>query len=554
LAAVTFCLASVLVWAISVRIYRLAFGDNLGLLSSLGPMYYVAVASAFVAVALVCSSRLTNWKIGLVSVFALQAELYLTPNFLWGLRLPYPQYLPNALSYSISTLISQQGGLNALFPSPLPWPGVWIFGSVLTQVIGPTNANIVGTMFAWLLLASDSLSFFAIMYRLFSKNLRLSMLGLLCFVIGAWTLPLTFNDVGFSASLFLVFLMLVFESGGKSTTWATALIVVTVVSIIIANPYAAFSTLGILAVYNLPIVQRDIHKRWGPLFVVGIVGFGLWYLLSGVDLLSAYAPLLQHLLNLGFLFGQLAAKYTGSAAHRLVILAGEALSAFLGLAAIIGAFKYGRFRSSLVDRKIAVTLVGLALALLVMGPAYALRSSITYSVVETIERSWTFGFFFIGYFMVRLLGKKHAVVFVILLGFLSPVCLLSNSGDLGLYHSPAEVYGGVYVEYHTPPAYVLEIDNFTTLDGLYCWQISCTSQFEPVQGTLSSNESINTGTIPSARQLTLISTSSHNAYLIDALTGNSTLYVSESALLLVTPIVDLIYSTVGMNVMAFMSR
>ena len=328
LVEVLFCGLSFLVWLYSVNSSKFIFGDNYGLLSSLGPAFYVAIALALVPLGLVCLRSSSNWTVGFIALFILQTELYLSFNFLWGFGIPFPAYSPNAQSYSIVAQINQQGGLQGLFPIPLSWPGAWILGSSLAKVTGIASVNIGSTMIVWLFLGSSLLIFFALMYRV-SRDVKFSVLGGLCFIFGAWTFPSVFNDVGFSVPLFLCFLLMAFERNGKAKTWTIAATLTVVVSTVMANPYTAFSVLGVLAVYSIPFAQKASYKAWMPIFAIGVATFGLWYVLSGVNLVAAYSQLLLRVLDFRFLAGQLAMKYTGSIVHREVILAGEGLSAFL---------------------------------------------------------------------------------------------------------------------------------------------------------------------------------------------------------------------------------
>lgn len=428
------------------------------------------MAITLIAVGLAVIDDRTGRYLPLLGLLVLSAELCFTPDVVVGFSLNYPSYLTSTLTYTASDQIIQDSSLASVYPSPYPWPGVWLFFSVFLEVLGINNVILSTIISQWLFVIIMVFLFFGIMTQLFGDKRRLIYVSTLIFIFGAWTFPsIAINDVSFSIVLFFV-LLLIIGKIKKGATWLVFSGSIVLIALALTNPFASASAIGLLLFSSAFFLKQKRISDLILLFLVSFISFFLWYVIINPSIVSGYSALIERLFSLDFLSGELVAKFTGSVNHRIVVLSGELLTIFFALFAGFGIFLRRRKLTSQPDLRVILGVVGIVVVVSIFGPAYSLGSSVTYSAVETIQRAWVFAFFGVAYFATQLFVNKKCFFFLlVILLLVTPVFVVAKWGNIGFqYSSPQVIYGGIFFDDYTyNNVAIQESANFSSHGSLY---------------------------------------------------------------------------------------
>ena len=419
-------------------------GDNLGVVSGLSLACYGGI---FVILLLIWiefrNGRLGRHLLGLIllvqSMFAMLG--YMTggvgatsPNF--GQFLGYFYQVGLLGQSSIQTLAHQS-------PEVGGWPAATAYYYTFLTITGlgtpaaATSVLVTWQLFSYLL---DTILVFLIIRTTLEDSPYLAYAGALVYIFGDYLVYPEFLDVGFSYTLVLFTILLVFSLMKGAKKWRVAAMII-IPTVILTNFFASVVVLAILIGYTLRT------RKFEPLVIFAVVYVG-WNAIGSPSMYTGYIQLLlTNIFNLRILAHALVqGSSAGTANHHLIALSQLGLALFFAtwtlfsLALIAG--RHDRFLLVPVLQLLIFPLLIAGIALLI-GPGFGVNQ------IESLERAFVFAFPFLLVIICASLKPNRIGLLIMVLLVITPFSILTTYGGVtSSYITQVEIQGGLFLQDH----------------------------------------------------------------------------------------------------------
>ncbi len=401
--------------------------NGYGLINSLPPSFFVALALLTIAAALLWLSQERHYWLLAIQTLFLILSLYLTPFLVEGTVRLSAAYQ----NYGFIDYVMRTGQLNPQIVWYHSYPGFPLFFASFFQILGIKEPLLTIALFP----AIIEVLFLLPLFLLF-KNVKGSIgnmwwMAAWIFIIANWTNQEYFSPQAMAYLLMLYLLALILKNMNSEVKNVSTSVLIIILIFALTITHMITSVAALLIFGGLTILWRKRDFSTTLLFTIVI---GAWAIYGAIFLVKSYFPtfLTQAFQPDQFLFFTYIFRFTEtSPEHSVINNIRVIFTAVFILIAIFGALWPNREgRAS----KTNLSFLLIALCPMLMLPAFVYGG-------EFIIRVFLLLLVPVAYFSLKLMRTKAVVwIFTAILIALSPVYMLAHYGnELAEYIPPAEV-------------------------------------------------------------------------------------------------------------------
>jgi hypothetical protein len=415
-------------------------GDNLGIFSGLSYWFYLSLI--LLSLSSWLFSRLKPNSLFSLFLILLAQCIFTSVGFLvGGLGALQPDFLDPVYHFSATAYMDQTSLFTLISHSAQYgyWPASNLFHGVLFEVTGTyKESNLVSILLLARVLyaAFQTTMLFAFLKRM-TRNIELSTIGSLIFIMYGAYEPAVLKDVGYNFAVFLVIIYFL----NKRPLNQLALVPLIFVALI-SNAWGSIMLLAILTAFAI------MTKNFRLIILPGLI-FAVWNVIFlGHSVTGFITSELSHFFFVPALHNILSASTAvGSSIHQEFTRITLYYAAALYILAII-CISITLVQKTNVSKRMTVNLLMVLFALLLADAAFG--TGFGPNPIESIERTFTYSIpFLLLPILLSLMGirRRLLIYFWLLLLICSPLTIITSYGGVSsTFMSTPEQMGGQFAQ------------------------------------------------------------------------------------------------------------
>ena len=422
---------AIALWSFSLTQARLKL-DGYGLIHSYPVSFFIALGLLTIASAILWFSPENHGKLLFLQLFFLIASLWLTPLLIGGIGNAQPGYTITVADMGNSEYIIRHGHFYPELTHRFCWPGLFIFASVISEILALNNFNLMIAVFPFFCQFIMLLPLYVIFKNTLGKAQKNYQWGALwIFYACSWANPGNLHTQSMASFFILTMIAIltgttVWQSSREFASRLNSILLIGALTIthFLTSIYAVILTTALYIVKRL---------KTPTLIMLGAVLVATWLFYVATVIFEANLASFMHSAFRvdQFWSGSVVGRISGSQEHENVVRIRLATTIIFGLIALAG-FIVGYRRKSANDQAMIAIALSAGVVGVVIGIAYA---------YELANRIFLFAALPMTYFATKLLSKKiTAVILVVLLIIVLPIHIISHYGNqYGDYSSPSTI-------------------------------------------------------------------------------------------------------------------
>jgi hypothetical protein len=434
---------SLVIWSYGIICSNLDIGF-FGLISSFSLWFFIALGFLFIAAVIAWNNDENHNSLLVLQTLILILSFWLIPLLIGGSQ-PVEEHVRDKFIENVIPIL-QNGYLNFNATWYHQWPGTWIEGVSLMQILGLTDSGPLIFLAPFVLQVFFSISFYAFLKRII-PNISKSKywVAIWVFLLANWLEQNYFGPQAFGLLIIMLLLLLLANreslvkednSTVNNRRWISIIILFFLISLILTHLLSAL--VGIAVILFTTILGRNRNNF--TIFMIAVAAIIAWTLYQTTSFFSSQLPFyIDRAFRIDLTLSTDIFKHglTGSESHHFIGLTRILLSGLFLLIFVYGVICSYKTRPYMINHRF---LWGVAIAILLTG------FSGVYSM-ELTQRIFFFALPIIAYIGIVLFENKfNKYLLFIILMICVPLHLIAQYGNQRSdYISPSYMAGREYL-------------------------------------------------------------------------------------------------------------